>query len=760
MLVNHINIPFYASNNKLFRSEISALVEMILGAEDIGRIPYQMSTEENFENKRSKYFLSKNQLVSGKSKRELLEIIGDSQMCASNLKVNGMGKLELSLINYIFARHPQNIVITGALGSGKSELINYVLNHIDKHKIHEACASFENCPLKSNIHIRIDFNTYTRASKNHERDFLSYMFYKIGGKVIEIFSNKETIDSFIRWTDNGKSNLKNDYFISLVDDVVEKFDDWDQFSPQRQIKKIYSWILKRFEKKGDFANGVNAFLEMINFYHSKYPKISRSCFLFIYDNIDGLPDEIQNVLIAQIMRISKETSIKTIITSRLTTFAHIKGNSSFSFGLFENAGKQPIFIVKKRLENYHKEKDTDIEYIRVRKLIGSDILLAFDKRLDYILNLLNQDESRLTNVLNSLSGLSIRRALRLSRRLFYSFVVPWEQSTPVQDLLIRSIFSYDFRDGMMRVDDNRLSNIFIEPKSSKNSLLSLRILSVLNDYRNENRFITKSDLITHLSLFKLDNENLVRESTRYLRKERKRLIFINGLGLTDYDSYEMENTEIHITTAGQFYIENLCSELGYIQSCFEIIDWELKFSNSDIANVYNFITNRLTSNFSSSINTTKDLLTRSIDDFTETNNNISSYLPNEVDNHDLLSRIGFIRKALKLFLFQDIAETIIYIHNKNNKHEQLVLKEIKGINELVSLSFIYKVSNSVFYILKNKTDKVTQDSNFNELLYWYDFIILANEWNSIFFEGNVNKNISRLINKFSEYEAQLTKNII
>jgi len=760
MLVKQKKIPFYAGINKQFRSEVSALVEMILSAENIGRIKYQVSSEDNFENRRSKYFFNNKHLGVGKNKRELLEIIEDDKFNASNLEVNErLGKLELSLSNYIFARQPQNIVITGALGSGKSELINYVLDYISKYKVHKKCICFNSCELKTNIHILIDFNKYIRASDNHEKEFLSFMFYKIGGKIIELFNNEKAIQSFIEWSDktyDETSKLKNDYFVSLIDDVIEKHENWNELSPKRKIKKIYSWILERFEKKGDFSNGLNAFFEMINFYHSKYPKISRTCFLFIYDNIDGLPDDIQNILIEQIMRISNETSIKTIITSRLTTFAHIKGNSSFSFGLFENVGKSPLIIIKKRLIHYKENRKSDAEYLRTRKLIDKEILNVFDKRLDYILDLLNQNESRLSNVITSLSGLSIRRSLRLVRRLFYSFVIPYNNTNPFQDLLIRSLFSYDFSEGLMRIDDNRISNIFLHPKTSKNSLICLRILNVLNDYRNENRFITKSDLVTHLSLFKIDNENLVRESTRYLRNERKRLIYLNGLGLNESDSYELENTEIHITTAGQYYIERLCSELGYIQSCFEIIDWNLKFTNDDIEDVFEFIDSKLSSELSPSAKVTKDILVSSIDDFkfNDDNNNISAYLPNEVDNQEITSRLQFLRKGLRVLLYQDIAETIIYIHNKARKQKLLTLKDINGINELVTSPLICKVCNSVFNILRSRGKIIIQDSNYEELQNWYNLLIITNEWNNIFFDNYSNKKACKLLNKIEEYNKK------
>ena len=724
--VEHINLPYYPSNTK-FCDVIYPLVKTILDSSTSGKIGYQKSNNRSYANNRSNsnYFRDIKQIKLAKTKREIYNDSNDVDFDNSPnelTSIKELGPLEKNFLNCILNPY-QVLVLTGGIGSGKTELIKYISNHLCTCKTHKMCKNFENCKIKEDYHIVIDFNQYDGSGHD---DFSNFLFYKLLKLIRKIFNDTAVIDKFIEWCDNGEE----EYFID-ISLHINKIDKWDTFNSKTKIIEICSWIKNCFEKNNNFESGVKAILEMLKFYHKSCPRQYTSCFMLIFDNVDGLDEKQQVIIIDKINRIAATfrdihfCKQKIIVTSRITTFNHhIKGKGAFSFEVFQNFGCQPLSILLLRLEYYIKNKGKDDDYITLRRNIPEDMLNAFDGRLEYIYSKLFDEQrgfDRLRNTINSLSGLNIRGAFSIFRRLFSNHIIPWHATSPREDMLIRSLYSFDFEDGKMKSDDKRLSNLYINPSTLKHSLLPLRLLNLLNDCQKKTIFISKHEVLLHLSLFDNNYRNNVEDVIEYLIMERKRLVNIVGNGTSDIDIFEKGPAKIDITYAGSQYFEYLSSDLQYVQSCFEIIDWDFNIDNIMIDESLKYI---------KLLNIKDDsnyFLNTYINDIK--NNNIQNILPSRVSNNNQNERIEFIQLCLKLLFLKDIIETSVY----RKKRREIPLDKIKNlqpIQEMVIAKIIAIISNSVLKIYRNYefTPLIK-----GYILNWYNFILIVEEWNRVLF---------------------------
>lgn len=741
MHINVTNIPQHVSINGKYNKSIKALMECIFNGNNQAKIKYITSSNENFKQERYSALYAMKQIENEgcNLKREVINPQAKElqESDDSFIDINLLGPLELGLLNCLLIKDYKVIVVTGALGSGKTELVNYLCYLLKHYKKHINCNCFKQCNIHQDSQVFTDFNREIISGETEDeiiKQFHSYMFYELGNKITKLMSRNEIfIDKFISWCDKGNSR----YFIGLSMKMLYTYNNWDKLSQENKFKCIFLWLQERFEKQ-DKLSGLIALLEIFKFYHEQFPRKDQTCLLFVYDNIDGLDELAQNIIIEQINRIAEQTPCKAIVTSRLTTFNYIKGNASFSFGVYQNAGQAPIDVIIARMEHYLKNKDTDIDYKNIRhniKTINPKYLQAFDERITLLYSgLVNNNLNRLRKTINSLSGLSIRRGLRLFRRLFYNHTISWDDTQIKEDLLIRSIYSYDYDYGIMKLVDRRLSNIFAEIGTDRISLINLRILNIINTSKKRGIIITKKDLITHLSLFDNINDPIINNNLDYLRNYRKRLLFISGFGTYSKYMCEQDDAQIAITYAGTLYIDYLSSDLQYVQSCFESIDWNFNNSN-EVFKAVDYI------NVMTKDSLHKKILSDAL--LYIADKRIEEILPTQVNYSSFIERIQFIRMALRLLMCKDIVETINY--KEKYESQDKTVKEIIGINCLITIPIIINTSSAIYYINReNEANEII-----NELIEWQNLLITIKEWNLLLFPtSEEHKKINSLLEKY------------
>lgn len=161
MRINVYNLPLNLQNAQ-YNTAVRILVDEIFDGNSMNKkFGYVVSNNTNFANNGNKTLYHISQILSkdnSKTERSFAnindEIIVGSDYINPDISV---GPVELGLINCLLSNNKVT-VITGALGSGKTELINYVCYLLREHKIHCNCNVNRHCGVKKDMQIIIDFN--------------------------------------------------------------------------------------------------------------------------------------------------------------------------------------------------------------------------------------------------------------------------------------------------------------------------------------------------------------------------------------------------------------------------------------------------------------------------------------------------------------------------------------------------------------------------------------------------------------------------
>lgn len=271
MYINVTNIPQYLQANGKYNKTIKALMECIFNGNNQAKIEYITSTNENFKQERYAAIYAQKQVEYEGSnlKREIINPQAKElqESDDSFIDINLLGPLELGLLNCLLIKDYKVIVVTGALGSGKTELVKYLCHLLKNKKKHINCNCYKQCNIHEDNQIFTDFNREIISGTTEDeiiKQFHSHMFYQLGNKITELMSyNAPLIDKFILWCDKGGSN----YFVGLSMKMLHTYSDWKELSHENKFKCIFLWLQERFEQQ-DKLSGLRALLEIFKFYHN------------------------------------------------------------------------------------------------------------------------------------------------------------------------------------------------------------------------------------------------------------------------------------------------------------------------------------------------------------------------------------------------------------------------------------------------------------------------------------------------------------
>lgn len=695
-----------------YTNHIGVLVEKIFdGAINNHAVGYQVSTEKNIDC---------NIFKDGVNKTLLFDNYNSSLSTYFN-NSDKLGNIEKRFINYLLFSDNKLVVLKGYRGTGKSELIRYVSKFIVENRCHNNCNSYKICKSKKVIHIFIDFKEDEISEENTGADFERKLYPKLESALIDLFNNDEIISSFIEYA--IKNRMEN--FATIDVALVYSIKNWNKISFDKKFRYILNWV-RQDESKLDML------YELLKYIKTKYNQ-SPNCFCLIIDNIDQLRIEQQHVIVDIVNKISNKLNIKVIIPVRLTTCNNIKGNAGGNFWGCGHMGFPPIDLCLLRIKHYLENQTND--YYKA-DLIPRHYRKAFDQRLRHVYNKLTISPQkgkcefeRLYRTFESTAGVSIRKCLRLFRRLFLNYTIDWNDPNPKEDLLIRSLYSYKYTNGRMNPkEDNRIHNIF----RTDNGALTLSLIRILHtvweNERNSDK-IRVNELRKTLSLYYPIDDNNFDSLFQILWQQGKRVITLVDVGT--HEMSKIGDAMIEITKAGIGHLQYLSKDLQYLQNCFEVIDMNntnINFSKEDVDIFRNTNTH----------DQIKQNLNESLNDFS--NDTYKNSIPIEIDYNNFGSRMAFLRKMLRILYMQDVIETMHYLRKYNAQNERI--QKVSIINNLVSVPIIIGVTNSVFNIAKN-----------NELLEsekddWKDFVMLLSLWNECLFpKSNYNKDLSNLISR-------------
>lgn len=722
-------LPHFESINSLYCKAIQPLVDKIFDGEMNNHIiGYQKSTERNIHyNNFKSHGLGQNdidRLIEKKYQEPLENKFNDT---------NKLGILEIGFLNFLLLNNERLLILKGYRGTGKSELIRFISKYFVDNIRHENCPYKSTCTNKVQ-HIIIDFIENEFSNSDFSRDFSIRVFNEIGASFGKIISGNRIsfIDDFVKYC----IEINSTYFFDIQEAIVDKYNNWFEFSERKKYNIIFGWIRNRFENNY-IENGLSALFEIVKFYHNRFNR-NFGCLMLIMDNIDKLNIEQQNIVIGIADGISRSSGFQIVIPVRLTTLNNVGGYANHLFNICTNIGYPPLELCILRMKHYIENKEKYSDYYNC-KLIPDKYIDAFDKRINFIYGKLTSLESkykyeRLDKTLNSLAGVSIRKCLRLFRRMFMNFCIEWIEPCPVEDLLIRSLLTYQHSNGKMNTNiDKRIHNMFQNIKTKSLTLNNLRILNTISYCEKNSIPLTVNELSESLCLYHGANQDEFNILLSNLWRQGKRVIILSDVGVNESKS-KISKANIELTKSGYGHLEYLSSSLQYLQCCFEVIDLNEKIVNEITNVIYDYL------NIQNANTHLKKLLDDSLRDID--NKTFKYFVPKHIDYSNFNERIRFIRIMLRLLYLKDVVETIQYKIRYINT--SLEIKSIAKISNLVSVPILIGISNSILNITQNKA------ISFDERKLWIDLIRLVNEWNKFLFpRSDFNNELDKMFLRIS-----------
>lgn len=724
MRIELINVKSYEEHNADYNDDVKEGVEAIFQTQDEEPIGYVVSDDSNFDKEHYRLIIPKI-----KNLINLLARVKISKHCRLNIKDDELGKLELKLLEKVFNSEYSVIFLTGAVGSGKTSIIKYIQKYYNMHYNHDRCAYRDNCKIRINIFKYYDFNeeyeNYNIEQIKHNVLFDIYEMFK--DIVYQILSETDVVHEFIEDVRSNKMQQYNYHYNKFYKAHVHGNDEWNIKTNSMKADAIISWI-----DSYEATNGINEEFKLIRslvkYVCSKYGGKNKGCVTIALDNIDGLKIETQKLLMDKILRFANHLSIRFIVPVRLTTFKKIISWGSFSYGVFENAGANPLNIIKKRI-NYFLNNIDNPYFSTHMSGIGEDFHRgALINRAHNVKSVIDSN-GWLTKVLLCLSGNSIRRGLFLSERLFRNYKQNYAEDYVYDHEAIRALLAGTNDNCLFSKEDTMCSNIFICNRYNTNNIITIKILDYLQKEQNRNEIVRMGQLIDFINMYEEWDEDQIFRNIECLMSYRKRLIWVDGVGeYTNYKDIEKSRQDyVNITSTGRRYLGELVFIVEYLAMCFLSINWDV---NTIINNRFEYmlhiekIINNIKNNkckMTSGVVRSVELYVQMMNDIHKGNVDTSAVLPKYVDQNILIDRTNMIRKCLELLLFQEICLSLKWTDNNfNNRYEYS--------NTLLIYNIIYKVTHAIITIY----GKGMNDEQMEEIYSWLSLNIIANEWAGVF----------------------------
>ena len=711
MIVQIDNYSSFDRYNANYQRYSQTLVETIFETETLGKIGYQLSSIEDFNGGEEKYPMNE------KKNNNLISVNFEKDASYFKNHTNKLGPLEASFIKYILGIRYPVIVLTGALGSGKSSLVNYCLDLIEEHQgiSNYFDKDVKTFPEDGQI-IRIDFNEAFIGNNKEDLldEFHKVLIVRISGALTRIVRSNNFIDPFLNYLDQkyGSSDWEA-YFNSFIrtwnndlkkkahteDDKLNALLDWIDQSPTHSTPyklRLLSYVLKYIKD---------------NHFNPDTTDI-----IFLFDNIDRFRDDVQINIIGTIFSLYYKSTMKVVLPVRLTTFGKLDNNGSYNFGTFSNNGHYPVNLVKKRLKHF-----IDNTELYATDQISQYTMHHFVK----IQDILAETGSRLNLALDSFAGNSIRRGLYLSERLLLNSVIPFDRSDVNVDRYVQALIVGNEVSGKMDNRDELLSNILIAPASGQNSLITVRILQILSVFASQDeKTCLMKVMLTQLQEIGNYGYDEILDSLNYMLRYRKRLIYIEGVQeYSDVDNLlQSVNDSVHITYSGVKYLDHLLYDIEYVQNCFIKTDWIIskdKFETNYILPFFERVLDSLSDGL------TKGQVSQDALDYIQSIiqlkvMRIENFITSRIDFSSQHERMRFIREGLFLFILNDIRE-ISYYYNYNLENMQSI--ENIYVRDLLFVDIFGKIAQTV----AQRILRVEYYDEKEELLNWYGQLILVKE---------------------------------
>lgn len=688
------NIPIY--NNEAYENEIEDALDLMINND-----AYLMSNIDS-------------QCSHGQSNIFNNTIVIDDTETPENRPEELLGPNEKKVLQLMLDDRHSTVAYMGEMGSGKSRILEYIYKYLIEH--HQFVSDASKFHESGNNFIKkIDIN---KEDKLRDED----MFIKIKRELFQdfyiilnnIYQNEDVIESFCAQIINNRNDIdkweKN--FYAFFQKHITSI-EWSKKLPSVKSSILFQWIDDLEYEKFDLLK------YLLQFYFHDYVVngVSKKTIL-ILDNVDSLPERVQGDFLTDIIQLSDKTKLKIIVAMRITTSGTIDESASRMFKTYQHIGVKSKYIIQHRI-NYFLSRKEDFLKQNLTNKNYTEYINAFIKRLELISNYLSYDATRITNVINNLSGVCIRRSLFILQRPFYNNIIKWDNTSPPEDMLIQTLFIGTEKALRIAENDRMVTNLF--SSNGSNSLLKLRILQVLSLYLNDNNISCSiGNLLRHINSFNQWTQDEIYNAFTDLMDVNKGLISVYGVRkYSDLKNFIQSNHDyVTITKNGYNYFYNLTEELQYLQNCFYSLRWSVQHINNRSNKIYESL------NVIDSKNESK--LTKYLLNIIELKKiTVTTFIPKSIDHNDIINRFSFVREALNLFLLEDLYQTINYLENSDDS--------LLTLNKLLTKDIINKLNISIQRILKNGAKDIPTYRD--EITNWENLNLMVNNWNEVLFNN-------------------------
>jgi len=205
----------YHADNQSFNESVSLIVKEIF--QTSGKIE---KSKLGYVNTSRKSVSVKNSLV-GVPKHDNRILIEENEYDFSEdyIKYQGLGYVEKRLLVELCHVHHSNIILTGAMGSGKTSLSNHVLHHLERNIIHRDVGDCKHCDKKPMI-VKVNSNEDTPdiASTDELIEYIHDSYYEqILTKLRSSMDKEGFHESFIAALETPDGEEWKSAYLSYVD---------------------------------------------------------------------------------------------------------------------------------------------------------------------------------------------------------------------------------------------------------------------------------------------------------------------------------------------------------------------------------------------------------------------------------------------------------------------------------------------------------------------------------------------------------------
>jgi len=456
------------------------------------------------------------------------------------------------LSNLIFGEKT-NYVLAGAMGSGKSALMNF-LSDFTKTKINDRVFA-----------ISINFHEGFPSESTIEETMS--LFKNILAKNMEftlqqILNDEDLIDELIKlWESDSASYIYNNSFLKKT-----RENKWKNKLSYQKTDSLFSYI----EEQNELIEGkLYSLFEVLK--TIKFLLLNRNKHLILFfDNIDRLLPLAQLKILDDIIAKNEISQVKTLIALRRSSYKRFSRNADFDYGYFHHQGPFPVRVIRKRLLFW---KET-INQHDLTKNLEEKYKNALLSRIDFILNDIRKgDRSYTRKFLHCLSGRSVRVGLDLSHRIFINNIFPYDDPSHYDNHIAKGILLGVNND--ISPNDPLIVNVFQLPDFNVLSILQIRILQLIIAFRSRPHLLKFRHIMKVLKKIGYDDDDEIRTSINKMLDKQRPLFWLDTIGrFESNDELYLCDEIINLSESGYNYYKYLLVDLNYVQECFNSIDWE------------------------------------------------------------------------------------------------------------------------------------------------------------------------------------------